>query len=127
MFTCGHYNTNSPQRSIPVRRADGQVVGSVRGDVFSKRVKSSVHFLRTPPAIAFDTSTLLTAERAGAVWCEVYDLDTGRTYRASIHAVLQSGFSLNRGHGAQIALPLDRWVRDDETVGVQLAMFGGVA
>ena len=105
----------------PILRPDGKIVGAVVGDTFRKRVQSSKHFLRKPPAIAFDVSTLLDAQRAGATWVKVTDADTGRVYRASIHAVLQDGFAVNRGFGAQVALPLSKWATDAEPVAAQLA------
>lgn len=112
--------------SVPVRAANGRVVGQVSGDVFHKRVQASRHFLRAPAAIAFDASTLLDAQRAGATWVEVADSESGKVYRASIRAVLQRSFTLDRGHGAQVALPLSQWARDGELVGAQLALFAAV-
>ena len=61
--------------SIPIR-VGRQVVGEVQGDTFHKRLRASVHFLRIPPAIAFDVMTLDDAERAGARRVEVTDLES---------------------------------------------------
>lgn len=99
-------------KATPIRTATGKRVGRVVGDTFKKRLRASRHFLRTPEAICFDTSTLLDAQRAGAMWAEVTDAESGRVYRASIHQILRRGFTLDRGHGIQVALPLDRWTRD---------------
>jgi len=96
--------------STPVRRNDGFVVGEVDdAGVFRKRVRSSQHFLRTPPSIAFDQVALAAAEQAGADTLEVIDLDTSTTYRTSIAAFRSGCLILDRGFGAQLALPLRRW------------------
>ena len=47
-------------------RLGKKVVGTVEGNTFSKTVDSSKHFLRTPPAIAFDELALSQAEEMGA-------------------------------------------------------------
>lgn len=113
--------------ALPIRTSSGHVVGMVKGGVFRKSIIGSRHLLKVPPAIAFDTSTLLDAQRAGAMWAEVTDTETSKVYRASVHMILRYGFTLNRGHGAQVALELDRWTRDGEPCGLQLAFsfFGG--
>lgn len=100
--------------------AGGRVVGQVVGGVFRKAVKASVHFLRRPPAIAFDLDSLRAAERAGAVRVEVTDTETGKVYRALLAEVLERGFSLNRGHGAQVALVLGMW--NKETAAQQMTL-----
>lgn len=100
------------------RRADGipirvgsKTVGTVKGDCFYKRVMASAHFLRKPPAIAFDVSTLRDAEAAGARWVEVTDTESGRVYRAALSTLWERGKGFNRGHGPQWFLILDEWNR----------------
>lgn len=96
------------RQRVPIR-VGGRTVGEVRGDIFVKRVQASRHFLRTPPAICFDVSTLKDAERAGAQTVEVTDADTGRVYRASMGTMWAKGRSLNRGYGEQWRLDLRYW------------------
>ena len=86
-----------------------RVVGRVRGDTFRKTLSKRKHFLRRPPAIAFDRSSLADARRAGAVRIHITDKDTGDTYEATIDAVEDGGFSVQRGFGDQVALPLNQW------------------
>lgn len=120
------YSPPSLKASIPIY-ACGRIVGKVIGDTFHKRVKASKHFLRLPQAICFDVQSLFDAREAGASFCEVFDIESERAYRASIHEVLQQGFSLDRGHGAQIALLLGKWTKSGgagETVQLSLS-FGG--
>ncbi len=100
------------QTGTPVYSADGRVVGEVKGDVFTKRVKASVHFLRTPPAIAFDICSLEAASKLGAEFVEVTDVESGYKYLSSISDVWANGRRFNRGHGEQIFLPLSRWSVD---------------
>lgn len=90
---------------------NGKVVGRVVGGVFFKSVRGSAHFLRVPPAIAFDVSSLDDAEKAGARGVSVVDKETGTTYQATMKVIREDGFPVNRGHGSQIALPMDKWVK----------------
>jgi hypothetical protein len=87
----------------------GKVIGHVAGDTLHKTVRSSKHQLRCPPAWALDCHSLDDAERLGAQRVEIQDLDSGQTYTASIPLIRQFGFTLDRGWGKQIALPLQLW------------------
>jgi len=113
-------------RSEPVYSAAGRVVGEVVDEVLRKAVRRSVHFLRQPPAIAWDVCVLEQAEALGATRTEVLDTETGTLYTAPLNAFWRYGVRLNRGFGDQVALPLDRWQvrRPGERVGVQLSLFG---
>lgn len=83
------------------------------GGVFCKTVSARRHFLRTPPAICLGAQSLQDAEAAGAQRVDILDTDTGRTYRASIATCRRYGRPLDRGHGAQLAIPLGQWALDD--------------
>ena len=115
-------------------------VGRVNGIWFVKTITGSKHLLRTPPALAFDVSTLDDAEAAGAVAVAVTDCETGRTYRQRIDTIRRYGFEVRRGFGRQIALPLTAYAIDgrrpelppgelpatnQERKEAQLALFGG--
>lgn len=86
-------------------------IGFVAGGVFHKQLRQK-HFLKRPPAIAFDRSTLRDATRAGASSIHITNSDTGATYTATIADVWQNGFPVQRGFGDQIALALTRWSID---------------
>jgi len=88
-----------------------KVVGMVKGDTFQKSIRGSVHFLRKPPAIAFDVSTINQATEAGAVRVKVIDKESGTVYQATLEHIKEKGFTLNRGYGEQIALILEGWSR----------------
>ena len=104
----------SPHSNSTPILAQGKAVGAVRGGVFYKRCRASVHMLRKPPAWALDVQSLLDAEAAGAREVEILDVETNRRWRASV-ALLRSdkAFELNRGFGLQVALPLRLWQVED--------------
>ena len=101
-----------------------QVVGKVLNGVFTKRVRSSRHFLRKPPAIALDIDTVEQALRLGATKVEVYDMESGMFYRAKIDLIFEKGFRFNRGFGDQIALCLSRWEIEQTDQGKQSTLWG---
>ena len=105
--------------------AAGKAVGTVLDGVFVKRVQASRHFLRKPPSICLDAQSLADAQRAGARLVAITDTETGKTYRADIATIRKHGKTIDRGHGAQIALSLGKWQCDDPTVTHrQLDLFG---
>jgi hypothetical protein len=103
-------NRHSPKIvSIPIYvRGRSTPIGFVAGGVFYKQLRKK-HFLTTPPAIAFDRSTLQDATLAGASSIHITNNDTGATYTASIDMVWRHGFDVRRGFGSQLALALARW------------------
>lgn len=104
--------------------AAGKRVGHVSAGVFRKDVRGSVHRLRKPPAWALDVQSLADAEGAGAVRVSLQDVDTGLYHEAEISHIRRHGFVFDRGHGRQIALPLDKWQirRPGETQARQLSL-----
>ena len=87
----------------------GNVIGVVIDDTFHKRVNSSKHFLRKPPAIAFDERSILDAEKLGASKLMVHDKDTKRRYTASYKEFKSNAFKVDRGFGKQEALAIAYW------------------
>ena len=66
--------------------------------------------LRRPRrAWAADVDALDQARAAGAEWVEILDQDTGARYRAALADFYRRGLKVDRGHGAQLALPLAAW------------------
>jgi len=113
---------------------NGRVVGHVRDGVFEKTLARSRHFLRRPPAIAFDRSTLQDARRAGATRVRIYEREQGDVYEADLDEVELHGFPVQRGFGDQVALHLSRWTvngqpprtarTNAERKALQLGLFG---
>lgn len=109
--------TKRGKRGTPIfAKGVGVPVGHVIDGEFRKSVRGSVHFLRAPRAIAFDTSTLIDAESAGATLVVVQDTETGNVYRAPLGLVWSKGFVLDRGHNPQTALTLEHWQRNQEVM-----------
>ena len=118
------YNTKTAPVSIrQVRRADGRIVGELRGDVLTKHAKRE-HMLQRPAAWAWDVAILDAAENAGARFTEV-ECD-GLIYRASLADFQRYGFPINRGYGAQRGLPLAHWHvrrKGEPPAAVQMSLF----
>ena len=104
-------NNYQPHDTTKFYDGFGHVVGTLRGDTFYKSVYGSRHMLRKPQAWALDKQALEDAKRAGAVYVQIVDNETGTVYRAPVSHILEAGFDLNRGYGSQIALPLAGWTR----------------
>lgn len=98
----------------------GRIIGEVRNGVFVKHVRGSIHFLRKPEAIALDANSLKQAEMAGARSVKIIDTETKKVYQALIGTIRKKGIPIDRGHGAQIALPINDWNRGNEPLGEQL-------
>ena len=96
---------------IPIK-VNNFVVGHVTNEHFVKTLKSSKHFLKKPPAIAFDTQSIEKAEKSGADRILIRDIDNNLYFRTTIKKLKDDGFEFNRGHGNQIAMTLDKWNRD---------------
>ena len=119
------YSSSTSVRSIPIRRADGRIVGHLRGDVLYKHAKRE-HLLREPAAWAWDAAILDAAERAGARFTEVEC--GGLIYRATLADFKRYGFPVRRGHGDQRGLALTYWhVRrvGEPAITVQWSLLGG--
>lgn len=118
---------SSQPRSVPIRNAAGRVVGVVR--TFSDRrvlfrcVDERLHRLRHPAAWAQDREVLDQARRAGAEAVVLEDRYAARRWAAPLDAFEEHGFGLDRGHGSQVALPLDRWRVEDLRGPVQVDLF----
>ena len=98
-------NSNAAREKAQVGPAHGQV----RGDVWAKTVRASVHQLRTPRAWALDTADLGAAERLDARFVDVCDLEGPRDFWTTLDTVRAHGFALSRGFGEQTALILEHW------------------
>lgn len=103
----------------------GRVVGTLAGQVLRKAVDASRHFLRTPPAIAWDLTALEEARQHGVTQCEVRDRESSRVYTARLEEFFTKGFAMDRGFGRQLALPLAYWRASEpgESLARQLSMF----
>lgn len=90
----------------------GKQVGYVIGDIFRKRVKASKHFLRKPPAIAFDKASIDIAKEYGATKIRVLDIEDDVIYSATMWDLENNGFDIDRGYGKQVAMLKSKWNTD---------------
>jgi len=109
----------SKENSITEIYAMGRRIGHVQECVFHKSIKPN-HYLKKPPAIAFDVESLKDAEQAGAIWVHVKDKVTGVVYKASIAQIWRAGFEFDRGFGLQRALVLSAWTRQGKALQLDL-------
>lgn len=134
----GRYNNSnrSGGAAQPVYAVSGQIIGTIEGDAFTKRVKSSKHMLRKPPAWALDDAVLRDLSARGVTRIVYVDTETGRTYRTRVDTFTSKGRLFNRGAGAQVFLTLGHWSIDGAPPalaknepppgsGHQLPLFGG--
>lgn len=90
-------------------RVGKKIVGTVENGVFTKRLHSE-HFLRVPPAIAFDKQTLFDAIDAGAIMVHIINVDNKRHYWATMELIFRLGKDVpDYGHGKQFCLELAYW------------------
>jgi hypothetical protein len=89
--------------------ANGKVVGTFTGNTLFKRLDERKHFLRHPPAIAYDAEVIEEAYEREVEYLVVEEIAQGELYTAKIDLIYEFGFEVNRGHGEQIALPLQYW------------------
>ena len=109
-------------KGIPVR-VGRHVVGHVLGDTFHKTLQPG-HFLRKPPAICFDVSSLADAAALGARKEHVTDAQTKHVYQAAFSAIRANGFPVRRGFGEQVGLELRYWQTGGGQLAEQLSLFG---
>jgi len=88
---------------------NGKVVGVIIDDTFHKRVYASKHFLRKPPAIAFDKSSIEEAVKKGANKIMIHDKESKKRYQTSMSDFNEGSFEFDRGFGKQVGLSIDKW------------------
>jgi len=122
VFSYENYSTERGRRQWPAH-------GQIKGRAWVKRVRKSAHMLRHPYGWAVDVADLDAAERCGADYVELREQEERRVYRATFAALRARGVAIDRGCGAQIALPMGYWVIDGKepapAAHQQLALFGG--
>jgi hypothetical protein len=102
-----------------------KVIGEVNnGDTFQKRLESRRHFLRRPSAIALSLDSLEQAEKAGALFIKIIDLDSGRVFWTIIEHMRNKGFIIQRGgFEPQLALRLKDWSPKKPALEKQFSLF----
>ena len=91
----------------------GQVVGRLESGWLVKHVDTRRHQLRVPPAWACDVAHIEQLRQCGAHGVKLID-ERGRIWTAPLGR-WQGLRTIDRGHGRQYVLPLDRWTVEDPT------------
>jgi hypothetical protein len=105
----------------------GKVVGTVHEDEHGirylyKTVSGKIHFLRRPPAIAFDETVINQAIKNEVERIVVLDYDTGTSYTCTMKQFEMGALKLDRGFGKQMALPMGKWNQPEEQPNAQPAL-----
>jgi len=102
----GRYKMNTK-----LRCDSGRVVASFDSNrkILVRRLKGSLHLLRSPRAICFDSSIIAQAEIMGCKSISVLDVETDVTYSVPFAEFLAKAVPLDRGYGRQLCLPLTYW------------------
>ena len=112
-----HHSVNTPVK------AQGKVIGYLRGHAFIKTVTGSKHKLRCPPAWAIDAEAFDREVKPNVTELVVIDREAGLEYHCPVEAFDRLKGELDRGFGKQYFLTLSHWnVRGN---GHQLNLFEG--
>ncbi len=102
------YHTDAPESRPAQRRLHPKTQFQIDGDTLRRTINDNARLLVQQPvlALAVPVDVLFDAERAGVKWVLLTD-EHGRQYRARLDAFWRApSFDVDRGFGAQRALPL---------------------
>jgi hypothetical protein len=91
----------------------GRIVGKLQGATFTKKLRRSKHYLRTPGGWGHDRESLLELQAKGCRIIRIIDLDSGTIYCSPIETMLSRGIRINRGYGEQVLLLECLWTQSD--------------
>jgi hypothetical protein len=80
------------------------------GDILFKRCSRSKHFMRVPPGIAIDEQIFNEAVEEGVKFIQVFEREEKAYYSVTIEQFQKKSLFIDRGHGQQLALPLNYWI-----------------
>lgn len=93
----------------PIYAQNGRIVARADCCRMQKVIQGSKHFLRTPPAIAFDVFCINQAKKMNLKEIHVLDSETRTLYIVDMETFLAKSLQLNRGFGEQMALTMEYW------------------
>lgn len=97
----------------------GKVVGVIQGEKLMKRVDGAKHFLRVPPAIAWDAVIIERSNNRGVKLIMVIDKHDKKVYTTTMSKFMRYKFTLDRGFGKQYALALTHWLVNPDSKAAQ--------
>jgi hypothetical protein len=80
------------------------------GVTLFKRCSKSKHFMRIPEAISFDEKTLNEAIEEGIKYLQIFEREEKMYYSTTVEQFKKKNIFVDRGHGRQLALPLNYWI-----------------
>jgi hypothetical protein len=80
------------------------------GDILFKRCSKSKHFLTTPPGIAIDEDIFNEAVEEGIKYLQIFEREEKMYHSTTVEQFKKKNIFVDRGHGQQLALPLNYWI-----------------
>jgi hypothetical protein len=77
--------------------------------------------LREPQAWCIQLDVFITHRSDVKSW-RILEVESGKEYSASSEQLSKFGKIINRGHGQQLMLPIERWVVSNQTKSIQLQL-----
>lgn len=109
------------------RTAEGKFVGVFASAVsrreFVKTTKKSVHMLREPESWAIDAEVVKSLEHLGCKSIMVKETEENVIYRVDFATFIDKAIDIDRGFGAQKALPLIYWNCKHAVKGARFAKY----
>jgi hypothetical protein len=92
-----------------LKSVDGKMIGNLDVGVFTKRVRGSIHRVRTPPGWAIDQRAYDENLVGNCGTIVVEDVEARLRYTVSFRTFDEKKVRMNRGYGDQYLLPLHYW------------------
>jgi hypothetical protein len=94
----------------PLKSVDGKTAGFIKGKIFFKKVKASIHQLRTPAGYAIDAVIYESLYNLGIEEIRLYETEHGNTYVSSLNNYQIHRFLIERhNYGKQWGLAMKFW------------------
>ncbi|MCL6447591.1 MAG: hypothetical protein K6U04_05465 [Armatimonadetes bacterium] len=102
--------TSSKKLKVEIHDTTGKkIIGYIENHVFKKNVCKSKHFFTNYSAWAIQEEAIPILRKHNVKLIEIYDKESGTTYRTSLDTFLSYSFVKNWGYGRQLFLPLKFW------------------
>ena len=91
-------------------------VGHTQGSKLVKNIRGSKHMLRKPQYSIAINRDVLEGLSPDIAYIHIHDKEDNQDYFATVNWFLSNGFTVNRGFGSQVALPLYQWTGDSDSM-----------
>lgn len=97
----------------PLKSVDGKTAGFIKGKVFFKKVKASIHQLRTPAGYAIDAKIYDSLYNLGIEQIRLYETEQGVVYASTLNNFQIHRVPIERHtYGKQWVLALKFWTQE---------------